>query len=77
MGAGSDHASDVFHASRHAGRAMASELSRWAIESNADTRLDARVVIEAAIEFLQDTIARSGAPQPPAADEPPEGEVLG
>jgi hypothetical protein len=56
---------------------MASELSRWAMDARrGDAQLDARVVIEAAIEFLQETIASPRPPQSSPPDEPPDEIVL-
>jgi hypothetical protein len=77
MQGGADDATAVFKASRRAGRAMASQLSRFAMDAErGDPQLDARVVIEAAIEFLQETIASPRPPQSASSDEPPGGSVL-
>lgn len=55
----------TFHRSRNAGRHMAQEMVKWSLEhARSETPVDPRVVIQAATEYLNETLA-SG--QPPEA----------
>jgi hypothetical protein len=50
---------------------MAQEMVRWVMEArSSDTPVDARVVLQAAIDYLSETLASSGPSPPP---EPPSG----
>jgi hypothetical protein len=55
---------EVFDRSRSAGRRMAQELVRWALEAQAsETPLDPRVVVQAADEYLADALASGESPR--------------
>ena len=63
MGGNPSDESQTFHRSRSAGRRMAQEMVHWVMEARrSDSPVDARVVLQAAIDFLSETLANSGPP---------------